>query len=110
MRKADSTLTDIKSVINGVEKSATQLRLNELAISNIKRKYIKMILTHCGKINPRWSANRFNKYRAYLIILFGELMEMEAIEHDPVTMVLKTSALTPREAGEAYSSARRALF
>lgn len=89
MRKADSTLNDIKSVINGMEKSSAQLRLNELAISDIKRKHIKMILTHCGKINPRWSANRFNKYRSYLIILFGELMEMEAIEHDPVTPIKK---------------------
>jgi hypothetical protein len=67
----------------------TQLRLSEMPISDVSRKHIKMILGHCDKINARWSVNRFNKYRFYLMILFNELIEMEAVQNYPICKIKK---------------------
>lgn len=78
------TLTDMNCVIRGVEKAATKLRFTELPINQVSRKHIKAILEACGAINKRFSASRHNKYRAYLMRLFKELVAMEAIDINPI--------------------------
>ena len=91
---AATTLSDIRSVLKGVEKSSTQLRIVSLPISTIRRKHIKAILENMPKNNPNFSAHRFNKYRAYLIMLFKELVELEAIEVNPVREISKQKTTT----------------
>lgn len=57
-----------------------------------------------GKKNPRFTNNRFNKYKSYLSMIFKELIEAEAIDTNPTrdisvkkrTRVMK-AILTPEE-------------
>lgn len=83
------TLTDMKCVIRGVETAAIQLRFSDHPINKISRKHIKAILERCSQINKRWSPGRYNKYRAYLMRLFKELVAMEAIDINPIRDVQK---------------------
>jgi site-specific recombinase XerC len=79
-----STNADIKSMMHYLHKSAIGLRISHIKIADIKRKNIKLLLENCKVINPTFSENRYNKYRSYLQSLFKELVELEAIEHNPI--------------------------
>lgn len=81
------TLLGIKNVITHVEKAADQFRY--LAISDVRRRHIKMMLDQCGAKKKRWTANTFNHYRKYLSLLFTELVQLEAIEFNPVRDIQK---------------------
>lgn len=83
------TMTDIRSVIKGTEKAAKTLGYNNIPIAEIKRKHIKLILEECQRTNPRFSAHRYNKYRAYLTRMFKELVELEAAQVNPVRDISK---------------------
>jgi integrase len=80
----EDTRGDIGSTINGVERAATQLRYDELPVQRISLKHINIILLHCSRINPRWSAATHNRYRAYLLMLFKKLLQFEAVLANPV--------------------------
>jgi integrase len=86
---ARRTKIDVKSVIKGVETASKQLRIDTLPISAISRKHLKKVLEQCGKNNSRWSARRFNLYRAYLLMLFKELVELETVGFNPVRDISK---------------------
>lgn len=83
------TRRGINSVITGVEKAAVQLRYQYLPIGQISRKYIKNILERCANNSPRWSNNTYNAYRAYLRMLFVELVEQEATVGNPINDIKK---------------------
>jgi integrase len=83
------TRDDIHYIINGLEKAASQMQMSTFPISKISRKHIKMVLEHCGRINKSWSANRLNVYRAYLLMLFKELVELEVVPVNPVRDISK---------------------
>ncbi len=100
VKAVKNTLIDMASVVKGVEKSAVALQIDQMPISKVTRKYIKQILEHLATHNkkydavtkkkqPYWSANRHNRYRTYLICIFKELLEMEAIEVNPVREISK---------------------
>lgn len=78
---------DLTSIIKYVESAADALSLDTLQIDQVKRKHIKLILEHLGKTKKRWSANTHNWYLSYLTIIFNELIEFEAIEHNPVSKI-----------------------
>lgn len=78
------TLIDIKSVINGVEKAARSLGFDTIPVGQVTRKYIYAILKRCRELNSRFSDNRYNMYRAYLMKLFKQLRRMEAVEINPM--------------------------
>jgi integrase len=79
-----TTMSDITSVIKGVNEAAIALRIIHVSISAISRKHIKALLEYLSNSNTKFSANRYNKYRSYLMILFKELVELEACEHNPI--------------------------
>lgn len=83
------SITDVKCVIRGVEAAAKELNLDHVPVSQITRKYITVILEKCGKLNKRWSARRYNVYRTALIALFKHLIQMEAVDINPVKDVVK---------------------
>lgn len=87
--KAESTMSDISSILNGVEKAARGLNMENLAISSIKRRHVISILDYCKETNPRFSSNRYNKYKAYLGMLFKELKKIETIEESPTNEIEK---------------------
>lgn len=78
------TINDMRSVIRGSEKAIEDLSFQYMMIGQVSRKHIKAILGQCAITNKRWSARRHNLYRAYLMRLFKELVELEAIDYNPV--------------------------
>lgn len=83
------TSIEIKSIINSVEAAARDLGLSKISVDHVARKHIKAILAQCGKTNPKWSNNRFNKFRGYLMMLFKELVEQEAVPANPLRDIAK---------------------
>lgn len=89
IKAVKGTLIDIKAVIKGVELSAKQLGIHNYPVKNVSRKYFKMIFEKCRENNERFSAARQNRYRAYLMKLYNELIEMEAVEVNPLRDIRK---------------------
>jgi site-specific recombinase XerC len=86
-----STRADIKCVIKALSEAARQLHISALAIGEFRRKHIKSLLEQMRIINPKFSNDRYNKFRSYLMILFSELVELEAIEINPMHDLKKLS-------------------
>lgn len=89
LKKAESTMNDLNAVVKNVKKSATQLRYDDIAVSEITRKHIKLIIDNLEKVDGEFSAHKFNKYRSYLSIIFSELLEWEAIKSNIVRDISK---------------------
>jgi len=83
------TRYSIKSCLKYVTKAIEQLRFNFLDIQAVRRRHIKLILEQCEKNQDRWSAQSFNHYRAYLMMMFKELVDLDTIELNPVTAIEK---------------------
>jgi site-specific recombinase XerC len=93
VNKATTTKRDIKSMLTGFQKAAAGAGLMAIPISQVTQKYIKRILLLCKDVVPGWSANRFNSYRSYLMMLFNELIEIEATDIDPVSKIKKQKTI-----------------
>lgn len=52
-----------------------------------------MVLDQCSRIKLHWTNNQFNHYRKYISILFTELVEVEAIEYNPVKDIDKQKTI-----------------
>ena len=70
---------DIRSVINSVETAATTLNFLTIPIGEIEVKHVKRCLDQCNKSNPRFTAKRYNKAKAYLSGLFKYLIQEGAV-------------------------------
>lgn len=84
-------LDDIKCAISGIDAASGKLfdqalhrPYPALKISQVSRKHIVYIFQQCKKDNPKFSINRQNKYRAYLMMLYKLLVKFEAVEHNPI--------------------------
>ncbi|MEP7376548.1 MAG: site-specific integrase [Chitinophagaceae bacterium] len=93
------TKRDIKFMLAAVRKAVLTLNLQAFEISKISRKFIRMILEAAS-----YSPDHFNKNRSYLMILYSELCELEAVESNPVRDIKKKKVvkhirqvLTPEE-------------
>lgn len=80
---------DIKSAINGIKESASKLYDNTLQkpytglkICQVSRKHIQLIFHQRKKDSEKFSTYRRNRYRSYLLMLFKELLSVEAVEHN----------------------------
>lgn len=82
------TITDIKSVVKGVDIAARKLEIHEYPIKDISRKHFAAIFEKC-KDNPKFSKNRQNVYRKWLIKLYKTLFKMEAVESNPLKDIEK---------------------
>jgi integrase len=83
------TLVDIQSVIKGTAEAAAKLGIDRMPVKNVSRKYFKMIFEQCKNDNPKFSDNRQNVYRKWLKKLYDELIEMEAVEVNPLVFIRK---------------------
>lgn len=104
LRLRPSTKSDIKSVLTGFEKAATKAGIDAKPVSQVQRRHIILIFDEAAKIIENWSDKRFNKYRAYLLMLFNELVEVQTLEVNPVSAIKKRAevkklrlTLTPEE-------------
>lgn len=80
--------TDVRCAIRGVTKAAFFLDFLKMPIWNISRRHIKLCLEVCAKLNPNWSNARYNKYRAYLLALYKQLLAEEAVESNVIKDIL----------------------
>lgn len=93
---AGYTQDDIRSMMYWVPIAIEQCNFARLPVGEVKKKHIRAILDKCSGIKSRvapetkevitvkeWSNHKFNKYRSYLMILFSEIAEAEAIEQNP---------------------------
>lgn len=83
------TRRDIKNVINVCEKAAERCFLIHYEIAQLRRVHIRALLEECQSLMPNFSDNTYNRYRSYLNILFNELLEVEAVESNPVKDIKK---------------------
>lgn len=83
------TMKDINSILKGTEAAAKSLSIDKKPIKDVTRKYFKLIFEQCRKDNLRFTNNRQNVYRKWLKKLFDELIEMEAVESNPLVFIKK---------------------
>lgn len=108
--KVKSTGDDYKWVINGMEKSATVLRLEDKKIKDIKRVHLIKILDNCFKINKNFTNNRHNKYRSYLLSLFKELVRIQTIDYNPVSDIEIKKVVKKAEKRETLTKEQRVFL
>jgi site-specific recombinase XerC len=90
-----STKRDLRSILGFISKAALQLGLAQAPVSSVSRKHIKMLLAQIEANQERESAHRYNKNRTYLMMLYKELIELEAVETNPVREISKKQRLVP---------------
>jgi site-specific recombinase XerC len=81
---SDITKRDLSYLIVLIERAVKASKLQGLSIMEISRRTIKLILDGIST-----TPDRYNKYRSYLMILFSELCELEAITNNPVRDIKK---------------------
>jgi integrase len=86
LKVAPRTLGEIRKNLVYIEKAARILKMATLPIADVRKKHMKRILEIA---TDGRSASTYNHYRAYLSMLFKELVELEAIEQNPVTDISK---------------------
>lgn len=86
---SDSFKSEMKNVMKYIFTSICQLRFNGLKISEVKRKHYRYIIDNLEKTEGPFSAHKFNKYRTFLQILYNELVEFEAVEHNIISDIRK---------------------
>lgn len=84
LKTGKQTIDNIRSALTYIEKSADSLGYSKMEVRTISRKHISLLLENCAKIKERWSAHSHNHYRAYIMMLFKKLVELEAVENNPV--------------------------
>lgn len=89
------TKEGIRLIVEKFIKAAIDLRYNQLPISEIKRKHIKLLLEQIFK-TAKNTPNNYNHYRAYIGMVFAELVELEAIEHSPIDKELRKQKVTKK--------------
>lgn len=98
------TRIDITNSFRYIMIAIKNLHFESIPISSLKRKHIKLILEACGEIKtytdqkgevkPRkWGAYQFNRYRAYLSLLMRQLVQIDAIDVNPVREIEKKPQL-----------------
>lgn len=87
-RISDSYRTDITSMLKYLKISIYALQLQNISIRQITRKDIKATLRHQQETR-NISNYKYNKYKAQLSALFGDMIEDELLEHNPTYKIKK---------------------
>lgn len=106
---APSTLSDIRTVKKHFVTSLRQLRLESTPIKDLKRRHVKAALENLSNTR-NYTSSRYNKVRAYVMMIFAELVQMETIEVNPVREIKKAKTvrklktiLTEKERKKVFS-------
>lgn len=90
---AKTSKDDIRLILVHIKRSATELRFDELPISEVKRKHFRFIIDNLERKDGKFSAHKFNKYRTYLSILYNELLDYEAVDSNIIKDIRKKAAV-----------------
>jgi site-specific recombinase XerC len=100
-----NSMKEIKHMLVYVLTAIERTGLNMMPVCQVRKKHVRRILDACAQITGRydeklkktvnftWSADRFNKYRTYLMILFTEIGEVDAIEMNPCRDIKKKKTI-----------------
>lgn len=86
-----NTMLEIERTTKHFSAAAVKLRYNNLPIRDVKRSHIRFVLKHLENTADYWSGHIFNHYRRNLSMLFTQLVELEAIEYNPVKEIKKAT-------------------
>lgn len=78
-----SALGRIKAAAGKLFDNVLQRQYGDLRISQVRRKHLVYILQQIRKDHPTFSAYGYNKYRGYLLMLFKQLLIIEAVDSNP---------------------------
>jgi hypothetical protein len=105
---------DMRSIINAVEKAAVKMydqqnrcKYSSLPVFKVESRHLIYILEQCKKDNENLTDKRYNKYIAYLSMIFNTLKSLQSIGHNPLdnlnrkkTIKKKRLILTDKEAAQ----------
>lgn len=80
LKKAKSTVVNIKCMLNQIGPAAERIGITDLPIADVSMKHFKMLLDNCAQTIKGFSHDRHNKFRSYLMILYSELLQFEAVK------------------------------
>lgn len=89
---ASSTKSDIKVMLGQLKTAATQLGYQDKPVKEISRKHLKFLIKQID-FNLGESNHRYNKIRSYLMILYNELIELEAVDANPLKDLSKKKTI-----------------
>jgi integrase len=93
VKAAPNTLNTMKGSLRFMQTAIGKLDLYNYPVGKITPKHIRLIFDTCRKIKTCWSAQTYNHYRAYLLILFNQLVELQAIDINPVCTIKRQPIL-----------------
>lgn len=88
IKAAPSTESDIRSAQKYFIKSLKQLRVDHIPIREIRRRHMRATLDHLAE-QRNLSNARYNKIRAYIMMIFAELVDRETIDINPIKEIKK---------------------
>ena len=100
----EHTVEDYDSMLKYVTKAIRSLKFDTLAIKDVTRRHIKVVLAYCKK-----SPKRTNKYRSYLLAIFKVLHEEEAIATNIVEPI-SIAKTGPKKKRKVLTAKQRALI
>lgn len=92
LKVVPAMLLDIKSMLVRLKRCGGKLedsgrKYSDLRIDQVKRRHLVYLLDRCQKDYPSMSMYRRNKYRTALIMLFKQLLVMEAVDSNPALLL-----------------------
>lgn len=88
------TIDDVRNSLTHIKKSIKALGYDHLSIYDFKRRHMRVALDNCKNVKTYWSPTLFNNYRKYLSMLYKQLLEIEAVEYNPLIDIAKEKTVT----------------
>ncbi len=89
-----NTAGEVRKILNRIKSVIVQLKMDQMPISDVRRRHVIRILDQIKLSNPKFSASSFNAYRAYLQSIFKKLLQMEAVETNIINDIEKQKVIT----------------
>lgn len=87
LKLAPSTMGDLRITIDKVKEAASNItadrqRVIDIPLCELKKKHLRPVLEKCAirKNDGQYSENQYNRHRTYLMVLFSEMEEVDAVE------------------------------
>lgn len=85
---AERTITDVKFAAQYFCEALLRCKQYNTPVANLKRRHIKQVLENLSQYK-NYSNKRYNKIRAYLQIIYSELVDADTIEVNPISAIKK---------------------
>lgn len=93
LKTSEATKRDIKSCLKNLKATIDLLDYDTVAIGEVRTKHLLHVLESIGQVNSKYSDNSFNKHRTYLIMIFKRLLQLGAVDNNPVLNIEKKQTL-----------------